>query len=451
MERGQKYAPDTLSFADRISVNTNAVDWLLLLPNIGVEFDIRPEEWNRWTLGLKVRGNWQTSHTFKPAQVYNLIEAKMEARHYYRLRTSNKYFRTPGKRNYVARAYSNVRDSIVRHPNITYYHGGYLAFSNYSMKLLGSTGHQGNAISGGLLFGMVKPLYQFANGHSLDLDMGFSAGLCFTKADEYGYDSESNCYPLVEKAKGWQLVPFPVIDDVHVAFIYRFGDGKHMLTKKYRDRYDVDEVYRNAWHDRIDYEVAQRDSAAQADRHISSMQEDFDSIYNKVYPILLQKYKAEQAAEAAKQQHQREAVRQAEAQKKAAAAAQKAAQQAAKKAAADQKKAEKEAAKALKKSKGKESLPTDSVASESPVVSEDSVASESPEVPVASEAPEVPVASESPEVPVASEDPEVPEAPETPEASEAPVASEAPETSETPESSETPTTNDNPEGKEGEE
>lgn len=32
---------DTLTFAERISLRTNAVDWTLLTPNLGVEFDVK--------------------------------------------------------------------------------------------------------------------------------------------------------------------------------------------------------------------------------------------------------------------------------------------------------------------------------------------------------------------------------------------------------------------------
>lgn len=42
---------DTLSTSERISLRTNAVDWLLLVPNIGVEYDVRNLNWNRWTVG----------------------------------------------------------------------------------------------------------------------------------------------------------------------------------------------------------------------------------------------------------------------------------------------------------------------------------------------------------------------------------------------------------------
>ena len=60
---------DSLSTKERLSWRTNAVDWLLLVPNVGVEYDIGRYNWNRWTVGLNIRGNWQSSHTFKPGIV----------------------------------------------------------------------------------------------------------------------------------------------------------------------------------------------------------------------------------------------------------------------------------------------------------------------------------------------------------------------------------------------
>lgn len=38
-----KTGVDTLTFAERISLRTNAVDWTLLTPNLGVEFDVKSE------------------------------------------------------------------------------------------------------------------------------------------------------------------------------------------------------------------------------------------------------------------------------------------------------------------------------------------------------------------------------------------------------------------------
>ena len=54
---------DTLTILDRIAVRTNTVDWMLLIPSLGAEFDVKPVTWNRWTVVFNLRGNPQTSHT----------------------------------------------------------------------------------------------------------------------------------------------------------------------------------------------------------------------------------------------------------------------------------------------------------------------------------------------------------------------------------------------------
>lgn len=81
---------DTLTILDRIAVRTNTVDWMLLIPNIGAEFDVKPVNWNRWTVGFNVRGNPQTSHTFTHGVVFNMFEARVEARQYWRARQINR-------------------------------------------------------------------------------------------------------------------------------------------------------------------------------------------------------------------------------------------------------------------------------------------------------------------------------------------------------------------------
>lgn len=48
---------DTIvDFKDRWSFRTNAVDWLLTVPNVAVEFDLSNSVYNKWTLGLE--GKW---------------------------------------------------------------------------------------------------------------------------------------------------------------------------------------------------------------------------------------------------------------------------------------------------------------------------------------------------------------------------------------------------------
>lgn len=60
-----KTGVDTLTFAERISLRTNAVDWTLLTPNLGVEFDVKSTNWNRWAVGLTLKTKWNTPATFK--------------------------------------------------------------------------------------------------------------------------------------------------------------------------------------------------------------------------------------------------------------------------------------------------------------------------------------------------------------------------------------------------
>lgn len=374
----RKEVPDMLSSSERISINTNAADWLILMPNIGVEYDLRPEEWNRWALGFKLRGNWNTYHKYKPAQVYNLFEARVEVRNYYRMRGINKYFPKYEKWDILGKLFYNRRDSVrvvdgeeinpSRHPNITYYRGAYLTFSQYSMLVFGSRGNQGIAINAGVMFGVLKPLYQFANGRSIDLDLGISAGLCLTNADEFRHDRESNCYPITKKGS-FRIVPFPVINEARVGLVYRFGDGSHPLTKKYRYRYDVDNKpdtayingekvitpgYRQRYEDMIDRQDSIKQAEATRAKFVGELQQEFDRLFEKIYPEVLKKHQADAQQnaqkEADKKKAQEAAAKQAEADKKKAAADQKKAAAEQKKAAAEQKKAEKDAKKKNKKS-----------------------------------------------------------------------------------------------------
>lgn len=77
---------DTLSLAERLSFHTNMVDWTLLTPNVGVEFDVRSTNWNRWAVGMDLRYNWQTKNTFKSGLVYNIMGARLYFRNYWRPR-----------------------------------------------------------------------------------------------------------------------------------------------------------------------------------------------------------------------------------------------------------------------------------------------------------------------------------------------------------------------------
>ena len=79
---------DTLSFGQRFSFHTNALDWLLTTPNVGVEFDLGRTSRTHYSILLKGRYNWNTHHTTPPRWIYNIGAVSVEAR---------KYWRTGGK------------------------------------------------------------------------------------------------------------------------------------------------------------------------------------------------------------------------------------------------------------------------------------------------------------------------------------------------------------------
>lgn len=242
---------DTLTLLDRLAIRTNTFDWLLLVPNIGFEFDVKGRNWNRWTVGASFRGNWQTSHTYKPSMVYNLREARLEGRQYWRTRDmgyikeTGNYSELEPHKHYWDKAVS-IRRKKSRYPSFTFFRGIYASYGDYSLKLF-ETGWQGTAVQAGVTWGFVTNLYGFQNGNSLDLEVGISAGAMYTKNTEYVHDPESDCYPI-QKINDWHLVKYPILNDLSVTLVYRLG--KYPSLWKYRYRDDVDSDYEQAKRDR---------------------------------------------------------------------------------------------------------------------------------------------------------------------------------------------------------
>lgn len=76
--------PDTIPGRERWAIKTNAVEWLLTIPNIGVEFDLSRSIYNRMTIGLTAKWNWNTRHNYEPSVVFNVFEVRPEFRYYWR-------------------------------------------------------------------------------------------------------------------------------------------------------------------------------------------------------------------------------------------------------------------------------------------------------------------------------------------------------------------------------
>lgn len=255
---------DTLKWNERISLHTNAVDWALLIPNIGVEYDIRSTNWNRWAVGMSAKTKWRTNSRFKQRLFYNVSEVRFEFRNYWRTRQIDGREVTKHT-SFIDKLFS-CRRTVVKHPHTTYYRGVYASAGDYSF-LVDRKGRQGKFVSGGVTYGAMYPMYVFKSGNSLDLDLGISVGLVATNMEKFRLVDD--CYERTQPGK-WKVVPFPMPTEARVGLVYRLG--KYPINKKYRWRYDVDMRYRECY-DSIRYEI----EARRQERHIT------DSITNKIY------------------------------------------------------------------------------------------------------------------------------------------------------------------------
>lgn len=265
---------DTLKWNERISLHTNAVDWALLIPNIGVEYDIRSTNWNRWAVGMSAKTKWRTNSRFKQRLFYNVSEVRFEFRNYWRTRQIDGREVTKHT-SFIDKLFS-CRRTVVKHPHTTYYRGVYASAGDYSF-LVDRKGRQGKFVSGGVTYGAMYPMYVFKSGNSLDLDLGISVGLVATNMEKFRLVDD--CYERTQPGK-WKVVPFPIPTEARVGLVYRLG--KYPINKKYRWRYDVDMRYRERY-DSIRYAL----EAQRQERHIA------DSITNKIYNDFWQEYDKE--------------------------------------------------------------------------------------------------------------------------------------------------------------
>lgn len=210
---------ENLKFSDRLSLRTNVIDWLALTPNVGLELTLGDKSWNKWTLGLSGRVNWNTQPKTLAYNVYDLYDGKMELRKYW---------------------HGN-------NPRRVFYWGVYGGANKFDMKL-SATGKRGNAFTGGLMFGTICQLYGYQNGASLDLDLGINAGVVFAKWEEYSRELQNNLhvYTTTAPQNCYKITFDPLVyaastDVVKVSLVYHFGTK---VANRYKKREAVDETYR---------------------------------------------------------------------------------------------------------------------------------------------------------------------------------------------------------------
>lgn len=242
--RKENAEAEKIPFKGRWGIKTNAVDWLLTVPNIGVEFDLGNTIRNKRTIGANIKWNWNTSQKYTPSLIFNVFDARVEWRQYFR--TRRRYTSTTLKEGVFKYLNDNIFTTKRKNPRDwrAYYWGIYANASSYNLKL-GKQGIQGNSYGAGISLGYTAPLYGYRKNH-IDLELGGSIGLAYADYDVFEHDAESGCYPrIADKCKGGHLVPFPLITDLRVAFVYRFISVKDKYKQSVTRRVDIREEKRN--------------------------------------------------------------------------------------------------------------------------------------------------------------------------------------------------------------
>ena len=207
-------AQEEKSSVSRLSIKTNAFEWLLTIPNVGVEYDLGKTEYNKFTAGLSAKYNWNTYHNMAPSVVFNLMDVRPEFRYYYRTRKP--------ERGSVHHWYDINKHLVERknpHPWRAHYIGLYGNYGHYAFKF-SETGVQGQVAGLGVSSGYAIPLYEYKKGY-VDLELGFALGVQWATKDEFVLDHEHGQYINTSSRDKFTFTPFPVLTELRAAFVWR--------------------------------------------------------------------------------------------------------------------------------------------------------------------------------------------------------------------------------------
>ena len=238
------------TLSNRFSVRTNAIDWLLTVPNIQIGFDLHPGDYNRSSLLAGVKWNWDTWHKMPPYYVFNVMDVRGEYRYHFRR----------GSRKWIAQ-----------------YVGGYADYSTYSIKFA-PTGRQGFQGGVGASYGIELPLYDYGKG-VVDVDLGVSAGICVAHFDDYSLASSGTAY-----YQNWSAtVPMPFVTELRAAFSIR----KNSVRRKYiKTDPDIPLVKQQEADIRADFASTNKeqfDESVKSDKKATALYAASDSTYRAAF------------------------------------------------------------------------------------------------------------------------------------------------------------------------
>ena len=209
--------PEKERLIDRFSFRTNAVDWLLTIPNVSVSFDLFPGEYNKMDVLLGVRYNWNTFHKLPTYYVFDVFDARAEYRYHFRFEQLG----SGEKPNFFSLKRKNPRH------HIAHYVGAYANAGTFAFKV-SADGRQGFQGGVGVSFGIELPLCQYKKG-AIDLDLGASIGAMYNNFNLFTLNGANSAY--VNNGKGWAVIP--MLSELRATFAWR--------TRSVRDRYLKDD------------------------------------------------------------------------------------------------------------------------------------------------------------------------------------------------------------------
>lgn len=285
-------------FIKRISIHTNVVDWATLVPNVGIEIDLSDTPRNNYSVSLYGKYNGNATNG---SLIYNVGAFRVEGRKYWRTgKYGKKYYSSYERlytdpsdsiyynadkyagtryyidtleirahelgievpmdslgvkssrfRNWFYNTYHKTRRNVFSGRTLenprnwrAYYFGLWAGYDNWNVSLTGN-GKRGNGLGLGILGGYTLPLLpqKYPKEGSLDLDLGIALGVKAVNYDAYTYDparEEGQRYVEnpAKSTKSWKVVPFPVIQDIHVSLIWRFRGIKNKVDKSLIDDYE---------------------------------------------------------------------------------------------------------------------------------------------------------------------------------------------------------------------
>ena len=333
---------EPLSPKERWSLKTNTVDWLLQMANASVEYSLSSDPYSKFTLVASGRVNWGSEPEVPTYNQFNLAGGRIEIRSYWHNRG-----RDPQNK------YAGITDKLFSHERFDartwrgYYVGLYGGY-DYGKIKLGRSGYKGPIYQVGLSYGLVRPIYNYKNS-VLDMEFGVNVGAAYLNGTKYYLDRSGSTPKYVDGNEKKGFLPFPVVSDVSVSLVYRYGP-----SVKNRNRYNqakhIAAEERKAERRRI--QENQREDHEKEVAEKKAAQEEAKAAKKAAQEELKAAKKAaqEQNAEAKENAEQvnKEAKKQAAADKKAAGEAAKAAKKAEKEAQKAAQKAAKEAEKAAK-------------------------------------------------------------------------------------------------------